>query len=308
MGRWSWAGDAWDFDHDGVVDLYVTNGFISGAEKKDLASFFWRQVVARSLDKGSNSIDYQLAWNAINELIRAGYSWNGHERNVFFLNHSDRTFSEISGPLGLDFIDDSRAFALADFDGDGRLEVILKNRTNPQLRILHNDLEPLGESVTIRLRGQKSNRDAIGAVVTIECGTLKQNKFIQAGSGFLSQHTKDLSFGLGARREPINATIQWPSGTIQRLENLPRQHLITVSENSVPQWKSKPFIQHRVTQTQANPTAHTQIVADFQSWLSDPVPAPDFSLPLPDGSTRTLKSFARQTFALGACERLLRCQ
>src|SRR6516165_1009556 len=48
MGRWSWSSDAWDFDHDGYPDLYVTNGMVSGPSPDDLNGFFWRQVVAKS--------------------------------------------------------------------------------------------------------------------------------------------------------------------------------------------------------------------------------------------------------------------
>jgi hypothetical protein len=128
MGRWSWSTDAWDFDHDGYPDLYVTNGYISGAGQHDVSSFFWRQVVAKSPQDSTPSTSYERGWSAINELIRSDSSWNGHERNVFLANNRDGTFSDVSGVVGLDFRDDSRAFALADFDGDGRLEIVLKNR------------------------------------------------------------------------------------------------------------------------------------------------------------------------------------
>ena len=73
----------------------------------------------------------------INELIRSDVSWSGYERNVLYLNNHDATFSEVSGAVGLDFPDDSRSFVLADLDHDGRLELILKNRNAPQLRVLH---------------------------------------------------------------------------------------------------------------------------------------------------------------------------
>src|SRR5208282_4164241 len=189
MGRWAWCSDAWDFDHDGYPDLYIANGYISASEnsapdKRDLSSFFWRQLVAKSPQNQTPSLQYEQGWNAINELIRSDSSWDGRERNVFYANNRDGTFSEVSGAVGLDFIEDSRSFALADLDHDGRLEVVLKNRNAPQLRILRNAIKELGNSIAFRLRGQKSNRDAIGAAVTVEAETHRQTKFLQAGSGF----------------------------------------------------------------------------------------------------------------------------
>ncbi len=159
MGRWSWSADFWDFDHDGYSDLYVTNGYISAADRNDIASFFWRQVVAKSPEDGTPSLAYEHGWNAINELIRSDSSWNAYERNVMFANNRDGTFSEVSGAVGLDFLEDSRSFALADIDHDGRLEVILKNRNAPQLRILHNVMKDLGRLDRVPLtRAQKQSR------------------------------------------------------------------------------------------------------------------------------------------------------
>jgi tetratricopeptide (TPR) repeat protein len=232
MGRWSWSCAAWDFDHDGYSDLYVANGFVSGANHYDLLSFFWRQVAQRSAEPQGASEDYESAWNAINELVRSDYSWSGHERNVFFANNYDGTFSDISGVLGLDFRDDSRAYALSDFDHDGRLEFVLKNRTGPQIRILRNDLEGIGSSVSFRLRGRKSNRDAIGATITVESGGKSQTKFVSAGSGFASQHTKELFFGLGSSSAAISITVTWPAGGTARYDQVPVNHRVDIEEGA----------------------------------------------------------------------------
>jgi len=115
----------------------------------------------------------------------------------------------------LDFVEDGRAFALAVFNHDGRQEVFLKNRNGPRAcRVLQNVRQDLPPAVAFRLRGTKSNRDAIGAVVTLECGLLKQTRRLQAGSGFLSQHSKEVFFGLGDAKGKIRASVRWPSGLV----------------------------------------------------------------------------------------------
>jgi Flp pilus assembly protein TadD/peroxiredoxin len=291
MGRWSWSTDAWDFDNDGFPDLYVANGYISGLEERDVSSFFWRQVVAKSPADGSHSPGYERGWGAMNELIRSDSTWNGHERNVFLANNRDGTFADLSGVAGLDFRDDSRAFALADLDGDGRLEVVLKNRTAPQIRILRNAMSTLGNSIVFRLRGDKSNRDAIGAALTVTSGSLRQTKYVQVGSGFLSQHTKELFFGLGNDSAEATATIHWPSGLKQELERLPINHQIEVHEGN-PQFQVRPFVE--TPQSWAN--SQTVATGDYLpsawgTWLVEPVTAPEFSLPDHSGTLRELRSY-----------------
>jgi len=289
IGRWSWSSDAWDFDHDGFQDLYVTNGMVSGPEREDLNSFFWRQVVANSPPDARPSHDYEQGWNAINELIRADGAWSGYERNVFYANNRNGTFSPVAGALELDFLEDGRAFALADFDHDGRLEVFVKNRNAPQVRLLKNVVNDLGPSIAFRLRGSKCNRDAIGATITLGTDTGRQIRAIQAGSGFLAQNSKEVFFGLGESKGPVHATIRWPSGLVQDLRDLPINHRVWVEEGSSPNG-IEPFKTHESWSIPPRDTKEEIEIlpATVETWLLAPVPAPDFALPDLTGQPRTL--------------------
>jgi Flp pilus assembly protein TadD/peroxiredoxin/ketosteroid isomerase-like protein len=299
MGRWSWCSDFWDFDHDGYPDLYVANGYITAPRssgvasepQNDLGSFFWRQVVAKSPDDSTPSLAYEHGWNALNELIRSDGSWSGQERNVLFANNRDGTFTEVSGAVGLDFPEDGRSFALADLDHDGRLEVILKNRNAPQVRILHNGMKEIGSSIAFRLRGKKSNRDAIGAAVTMDAGGMRQTKYLQAGSGFLAQHTKQLFFGAGKPEGPVLVTVRWPSGLVEKFERVPLDHCIDIEEGAGT-FSARPFAAPNPAWAQAGraePIA--PLPAQIDTWLLEPLKAPEFSLPDVAGTARELRAF-----------------
>jgi tetratricopeptide (TPR) repeat protein/peroxiredoxin len=291
MGRWAWSSDVCDFDHDGYPDLYVANGYISGPDRQDLASFFWRQVVAKSPTSAISSADYERGWNAINELIRSDHSWSGYERNVFYLNNHDGTFTEASGATGLDFPEDGRAFVLADLDHDGRQELILKNRNAPQLRILHNSMKDIGHSIAFCLRGQKSNRDAIGTAVTVSAGALRQTKYLQAGSGFLSQHSKELFFGLGKNAEAASATIRWPGGLTQTFDRLPANHRVEIQEGS-QDFRATPFAIPPAPYAQTGDSPKlTPLPSAVETWLLEPLSAPDFSLPDLRGEMHELQTY-----------------
>lgn len=289
---WSWSSDAWDFDHDGYPDLYVTNGMISGPNPYDCESFFWRQVVARSPGPGATSKRYELGWGAINELIRSDFTWAGYQHNVFYLNNGDGTFSDLSGAAGLDFIDDSRAFALTDFDHDGRLELFLKSRTGPQVRVLRNQMPDVGNAIAVHLRGTKSNRDAVGAAVTVECDGRRQKKLLRAGTGFVSQHTKELFFGLGASRGATRLQVRWPSGATQEVENIPANHRIEIVEGQSG-FKVTPFAAAIPEQDASAPRGLQKPLEPpsvVDTWLIEPIPAPIFEVSDLEGRSVKLSS------------------
>jgi Flp pilus assembly protein TadD/peroxiredoxin len=191
----------------------------------------------------------------------------------------------------LDVRDDSRSFVLADLDRDGRLEVILKNRTGPQVRIFHNVMKDIGGALAFRLRGTKSNRDAIGAAVTVEAGTHRQRKYLQAGSGFLSQHTKELFFGVGSVLGNVRATVRWPSGLAQTYENLPVNHRIEIVEGS-PDFVATVFADlPKLPASAGEPQKNGDSPTSVETWLIEPLSAPDFSLPDLASNARDLRSF-----------------
>ena len=212
VGRWAWSSGAHDFDCDGSPEIFVTCGMMTNSIQPDLMSFFWRQVVAKSPINARPNAAYENGWNALNQFIRQGNSWNGNEPNVFLVRR-DQQYRDYSGVSGLDVAEDGRAFAVTDLTGDGTLDLILKNRLGPQVRVFANQCAGERNRVVLRLRGTKSNRDAIGARVE----TAGQTQWLSAGSGYLSQHTKKLHFGLGDRLSVQTVNITWPSGRQQTI-------------------------------------------------------------------------------------------
>jgi hypothetical protein len=80
---------------------------------------------------------YENGWNAINQLVRGDYSWAGPEPNVFYARRAGRYY-DFSGVSGIDLAEDSRAFAFIDIDGDGNLDLVVKSRLGPQIRVFQN--------------------------------------------------------------------------------------------------------------------------------------------------------------------------
>ncbi len=267
FGRWAWSSGGHDFDNDGEAEIFITCGMLTNESRKDLNGFFWRQVVAKSPTRQQPSAAYENGWNAINQFIREEYSWNGREPNVLHAKRGDRYY-DFSAVSGLDFADDSRAFALTDFDGDGRPDLILKGRLGPQVRILQNDSAGDNRSIAFELRGTRSNRDAIGARIQVD----KQTKWLDAGSGFLSQHSKRILFGLGSDETAKEVRITWPSGAEQRFAGLRVGSTYRIVEGA-SKLEAVPFKQTKRMAT-GNVQADNRLNL-HDTWFLEPVPLPE---------------------------------
>jgi tetratricopeptide (TPR) repeat protein len=286
MGRWAWSADGFDFDNDGSPEIYIAAGMITHSPQKDLSSFFWRQVVARTPLEKSPAPGYENGWNALNQLVREDYSWNGREPNVFYARRNGRYY-DLSGISGLDFAEDSRAFAATDLDGDGNLDLVLKSRLGPQVRLLRNQCGRDRHSLAIQLRGVKSNRDAIGARVQVELAATSSKRkhitqFVQAGSGYLSQHIKVLYFGLGGETTASAVRIQWPSGLQQEFHNLAAGRRYEITEGA-DDFRSTAFLPNRpepAPQQRSFNASRASVKGDngprmHPTWLLEPVPLPE---------------------------------
>ncbi|MCK6446139.1 MAG: FG-GAP-like repeat-containing protein [Planctomycetes bacterium] len=213
FGRWGWGAIFVDFDGDGALDLFAPNGFASDTREPDLDSFFWRQVVLQSpADDSGARDDYALGWRAINRLMRQGYSWNGHERNVALWNVGDGRFVDVSAAAGLDHPDDARAAVRIDWDHDGDEDLFLTNRNAPMLRMLENRRATEHAWIAFELASRDPRRTTIGARVVVSTDDRRTQRLTQrAGHGYLTQSSSRLVFGLG-RASVTSVSVRWPSG------------------------------------------------------------------------------------------------
>jgi Tfp pilus assembly protein PilF len=274
MGRWAWCSDAFDFDSDGWDDLYVVNGMLTrDDDAADLDGFFWRQVVARSPRTRVTGTPYDDAWRAMNQLLIKG-SIASHQRNVFLRNDGRGGFDDVSGSVGLDLDQDGRSFAVLDVDRDGDPDlVVMAPRQRPQLRVFRNDYKDRGHAIALRLSGTASNRDAVGARVTAEADGLRRTRIVTAGTGFLSQHSKELLIGLGPSQRVRRLTVEWPSGRKQAFEDVAVERRYRLEEGG--ELRGEPFA---VPKPLAEIAARAPASPPSTTWLFEPFPAPDFAL------------------------------
>jgi hypothetical protein len=169
-----------DYDLDGRLDLLTCNGHLEPDIAKVQASQTWPQPP-------------QLFWNA------------GKRGRAF----EPVTPAEAGNDLFQPIV--GRGSAFADLDGDGDLDLVLAVNDGAA-EVFRNDL-PAGKG---RLRlvlegdGKRTNRPAIGASVTVECGGLVQRRQVTAGRGYLSQSELPVTFGLGTDTGPVKVTVRWP--------------------------------------------------------------------------------------------------
>jgi hypothetical protein len=147
------------------------------------------------------------------------------QQNQLFLNQKGKTFS--SAVFGTRA--QHRGLALGDLDGDGRTDAVVSVLNEPA-KLYRNRLGAERKWLALRLKGTKSNRDAIGAKVRVTAGGLTQYNHVSTSTGYQCSSEKTLRFGLGEAEKADEVEITWPTGKKQTLRNVPPGRVIEVVE------------------------------------------------------------------------------
>ena len=153
------------------------------------------------------------------------------QQSALYHNLCNGTFQEvtsIAGP-GLQLRRSGRGAAFLDYDNDGAIDIAVNNQNDPPT-LLHNGGVRSNHWVTIRTVGTRSNRDGIGARVSVTAGGRRRIAEVQSGGSYISQSGLRLHFGLGQATKIDVLEIRWPSGLTDKLENLPVDRFLAVQE------------------------------------------------------------------------------
>lgn len=242
--------DLGDYDHDGKLDIIVTE-FVDQSDTlyhnkgaDGFADVSWSSKIAQPshpyVGWGTGFFDMDNeGWLDI--FVANGHVYPqvdtipnaAHFRQpiLLFKNRRDGTFDEVGGAAGLNSgaLKSRRGAAFGDIANDGCVDIVTLNWGEaPSLWMNH--CQNGNHRVLFKLLGTKSNRLAIGARVTVKSGTLTQFSEVKGGSSYISQNDLRQHFGLGKSDRMDEVTIRWPNGESEVLKNVPADFIYTIVE------------------------------------------------------------------------------
>ncbi|HWW16285.1 MAG TPA: CRTAC1 family protein [Candidatus Dormibacteraeota bacterium] len=242
--------DMGDYDHDGKLDIFVTE-FVDQSDtlyhNKGEDGFADVSLSSRIAPPSHPYVGWGTGFF---DMDNSGwldiFVANGHvypqvdtipdaahfrQPMLLFRNHRDGTFEEVGTAAGLNNIpmQSRRGAAFGDIKNDGCVDIVTLNWGQlPSL--LMNHCQNGNHRVLFKLLGSKSNRLAIGARVTVRAGGLTQFSEVKGGSSYLSQNDLRQHFGLGTKDSMDEVTVRWPSGQSEVLKNVPADFIYTIVE------------------------------------------------------------------------------
>jgi hypothetical protein len=231
--------DIADFDNSGKPGIVVTNfdnemiGLyrLHGKNFDDIALQSGVGSASRNT-LGFGCVFFDANLDGLVDLVVANGHIDDTVRNIrgnvgyaqppqLFLNEGNSKFRDVAGEVGGGFADSKvgRGLAVADFDRDGDLDLLLTTNNGPAY-LYRNDQLAGNRSIRLHLVGTKSNRDAIGAAVRLHCDGQVQSRLVRSGSSYLSQSELPLTFGLGKADSVEKIVVDWPSGKTEEYSKL----------------------------------------------------------------------------------------
>jgi enediyne biosynthesis protein E4 len=207
LGGWSFGAQFGDLNNDGLLDLYLTNGYVSLDRDRD----YWYDF-SKIAGGHSTIISDAKNWPAME-----GRSLSGYQTKHVWLNDGSGKFIDVAQAVGVTDTYDGRAVALVDLWNRGVLDVVVANQRGPLL-IYKNTVTSENKWIEFALEGTASNRSAIGAEVTVFWNGQQQVQEVSGGCGFAAQNQRRLHFGLGKTSQVDAVVIRWPSGKRQTIE------------------------------------------------------------------------------------------
>ena len=249
-----------DYDHDGRMDLFITTfandnyvlfhndgggfftdvSFPSGVAERTIPWLGWSTFFMDYDNDGWT--DLFAANGHVYPEVDGKTTEKYRQPLLLFRNVRGGKFRDVSGETGLSEMRwrSARGGAYCDFDNDGDIDILLSNIDDgPQL--LENTGGNRAGWLELKLIGTKSNRDAIGAQVKAQAGDLVQYDHVRAGGSYLSGNDPRLHFGLGEHKSVDTIEIRWPSGAVEKLQNLKANQIVAIKEGAgVVPYPSKP--------------------------------------------------------------------